>query len=101
MSTAFGGNDEIVNSAAVYTELNVGTTAVEVRVGGANLKGRQLVHMLPKDNEVYWGYDNTVTITTGTRVFKNQLVTIPIGDELSIWLIANGPDKKVNIAELA
>lgn len=100
---SFGGGDQfdVLNGAAVYSELTVGTTAVEVKVGGSVLAQRRMVHITPKENSVYWGYDSGVTTTTGTRVWKDQTVFLPVGPDITVYLIANGAGKAVNIAELA
>lgn len=101
MGSGSGKNDEIVNKQGVYAELTVGTTAVAVRVGGSNLEDRQLITMRAKRNSVYWGYDSSVTTTTGTRLFKDELVIMPIGEEIDVYLIANGNNRDVSIGELA
>jgi len=92
---------DICNTSGVYKELIVGLTPVELKVGPAPLANRKYITMQPKDKKIYWGYDNTVTATSGTQVFKNQLIMLPIGGNVSVWLIADGPDKKVSIGELS
>lgn len=100
---SFGGGDrfDVLNGDAVYGEITVGTTAVEVKVGGSPLADRRMVHITPKDNQVFWGYDSSVTTSTGTRVWKEQTVFLPVGPDISIYLIANDAGKTVSIAELA
>lgn len=89
------------NETGLYSELTVGTTAVEVKVGASALENRKVVHMLAKDNSIYWGYDSSVTTTTGTRIFKNQFIPLPAGDNISVWVIADAANKKLSIGELA
>jgi len=93
--------DDGIITGAVYTELTVGVAAVELKVGGSALADRVAVTMQPKDNNIYWGYDNTVTSTTGTQIFKNQFLMLPIGEDQAVWLIADGAGKKVVVSELA
>jgi hypothetical protein len=88
-----------INDSGVQAELTVGTSAVAVRVGGSNLATRKVVTAMPKDNSVYWGYTNLVTTTTGTRIFKNQMVVWDIGPDLDIYLIADAAGKAVSISE--
>lgn len=99
---SFGGKDQFdtLDREAKYAELTVGTTPVELKVGGSRLEFRGLVTMHAKDNAVYWGYDASVTTTTGTRLYKGQTVFLPLGD-VALYLVADGVDKKVNIGELA
>jgi len=89
------------NNGGVHGELTVGTSAVELKVGALVLPLRKYITMTAKDNEVYWGYDNTVTTTTGTRLFKNALMVLPIGAGTTVFFIANVAGRKVNIGELA
>lgn len=100
---SFGGGDRFdsLNDSAVYGTLSVGTTAVEVKVGGSPLTNRKMVHMLAEDNQIYWGYDASVTTSNGTRIYKNQFVELPIGPDISIYVIANGAGRSMRIAEIA
>jgi len=88
-----------VNTSAVYDEITIGTTPVPLRVGAANLDERKFCHITPKDNSIYWGYSNSVTTTTGTRIFKNTTVFFKFGPDVTIWLEANAANKKANIGE--
>ena len=89
------------NEEAVYGTLTVGTTAVEVKVGASPLDRRKLVTIQPMDNAVYWGYDSSVTTSTGTRVFKDQYLPLQVGPDITVFLIANAAGKDVRIGELA
>ena len=89
------------NEDAKYGTLTVGLTAVELKVGGAPLLNRKVVTMQPQDNKIYYGFDNTVTVATGTRVFKNQFLPLPCGPDITVYLIADGAGKDVRIGELA
>lgn len=90
---------DAINVSAVYSEITVGTTAVELKVGGTPLAVRKMAHATPKDKEVYWGYDNSVTTVTGTRLFKNTTAYFKFGPNVHIWLIAATDGNKVNIGE--
>lgn len=100
----FGFNPDrldVLGKGAAYGSITVGTIAVELKVGASPLDGRQAVHMMAMDNAVYWGYDSSVTVSTGTRLYKGQFILLPIGDGVSVYLIANGAGKDVRIGELA
>jgi hypothetical protein len=92
---------DVLDSVGLYAELTVGTTPVELKVGGTALVDRQAVTMRPKDNAIYWGYDSSVTTTTGTRIYKDEFLMLPIGDNISVYLIANDAGKLVSIGELS
>ncbi len=91
--------DDVARISGVYTELTVGTSAVELKVGATMLTDRKYVVIRPKDSSVYYGYNNSVTTTTGTEVFRGEFLMLPIG--VPVWLIASGAGKKVSIGELS
>jgi len=92
---------DVLNGEGVNGALTVGLTAVELKVGASVLNNRQSVTMQARDNNIYWGYSNAVTTSNGTQLFKNQFLLLPIGAEVSVWLIADGAGKEVRIGELA
>lgn len=100
-STAGADSFDNLNSSAVYGTLTVGTSPVEVKVGGSPLTKRKMVHIEAKDNSIYWGYSNSVTTSNGTRIFKDQTVFLPVGPDITIYLVADGASKSARIAELA
>lgn len=91
--------DDVARTAAVYGELTVGTSPVELKVGVSALANRKYITMRPKDSGIYFGYNNSVTITSGTKLFKDEFLILPIG--VSVWLIADASNKKISIGELS
>ena len=80
--------------------INIGTTTIELKVGSNKLPNRKIISIQPKGKKVFFGYDSSVTIATGTQVFKNQTLFIPIGADQSIWLISdNSSGVDVRITE--
>jgi hypothetical protein len=91
---------DILNSSGTQGALVVGTTAVEVKVGASRLEGRKEVTLLNNSNTtIYWGYTNAVTVSTGTAILKNQMVTWSCGDNLSIYVIAGSAGNNCRITE--
>lgn len=90
-------SDDTARVSGVYSELTVNTSAVEAKVGGSKLSNRKYLSLRPKDNGIYYGFDNSVTTTTGTVLFKDELMILPYG--ISVWLIASGSGKKISIGE--
>lgn len=91
---------DIVNVSGVFGTLTVGTSAVQLKVGGSNLTNRISVTLYnTSGNTVYWGYANTVTTSNGTPILKEQLASWAIGDQVSIWLIAGSAGNIVRITE--
>ena len=92
---------DILDGAATYANIVVGTTAVELKVGGSALANRKMITIQVRDNQVFWGYDNSVTTGTGTRAFRNQTITLPVGPNRSVWLIGDAAGRNVRIGELS
>jgi len=92
---------DVLNSDGNQASLTVGTSAVELKVGASPMDLRQAVTMQPKDTGVFWGYTSGVTTSTGTELFKDQFLMLPIGPEVSVYLVATGSGKEVRIGELA
>jgi len=99
---SINGSDREDGKAEIgaYGELTVGATAVEAKVGGSALAGRTYISVMPKDNSIYYGFDASVTTTTGTRIFKNQLLILPLDAALPLYLIADAAGKKVSVTEM-
>jgi hypothetical protein len=80
--------------------LTVGTSAVEVKVGGSPLSNRKLVTLYNNSNTtIYWGFTSGVTTSTGTPIFKNQLYTWIAGSSQSIYVIAGSAGNNTRITE--
>ncbi len=89
----------LIKSGGVYSDLTVGTSAVEVKVGGSRLSGRRVVTILPIGSTVYWGWNCSVTTATGTPIYKKQLIVFEVDDTGPICLIAASGSNSVRITE--
>lgn len=85
---------------AVYKNLSV-STATEVRVGATPLQERKLVTVQPIDGDVYFGYDNSVTTSTGTLIYQGTVYPIEVSDKLPVYVIAATGTVDVRITEVA
>jgi hypothetical protein len=83
--------------------LTLANTAYEVKIGGSPLTNRSIVTVMPTDGDMYWGYDNTVTNTTGTPLFKNQFITFELdrSNTAKIFLYSTMATKNARITESA
>ena len=99
------GNDEtsiadLVNGEGVQSALVVGTSAVEIKVGTFPLANRKLVTLFNNSNStLYWGYTNSVTISTGTPIFKNQFSSWTVGEDRPLYIIAGNANNDTRITE--
>lgn len=81
--------------------LSVTTTPIELKVGAQVLSKRKVVTIQPLDDDVYFGYSNTVTSSTGTKVFEGQFFPLEAGDQLGVWLVAASGTVDVRITEVS
>ncbi len=54
-----------------------------------------------QDKDIYFGFDNTVTTSTGVKIFKDQIVMIPLGENTDIYFIATGAGKELRFTEVS
>ena len=90
-----------LDGPGVQGALTVTDTAQELKVGASPLDQRAVVTIQPLDGDVYFGYDNSVTSLTGTKVYKGQYFPLEAGDSLSVYLVAETGDSiDVRITEV-
>lgn len=94
------GNILLLDGPALYTSISVTTTPQEVKVGGSALQERQLISIQPIDGDIYYGYDNSVSSTTGTLIKKGQWFPQEAGEDLSVWVVAASGTVDVRITEV-
>jgi hypothetical protein len=76
-------------------------TQYEAKVGISRLSNRKSLVITALD-DMYWGFSNTVTVATGTPLFKNQQIVFAINPDSStfqVWLVASGANKSARITE--
>jgi hypothetical protein len=81
--------------------LSTANTAYEAKVGGSRLALRKTLMVTALD-DMYWGFSNAVTTSTGTPLFKNQQLTFSIDPNAStfqVWLVAGANSKNARIVE--
>lgn len=92
---------DTLNNGGVNINLTVGTTATELKVGGARLVNRKMILIQPLNNGVFFGYSSAVTAANGMTAFNNQTIMLPVGENTQVWLIATAAGKDVRIGEIA
>ena len=93
---------DVINGPGLETVISVTSTPIEVKVGASKLTNRKLVTVFNDGTAtVYWGYNNTITASTGTHIFKNQLQSWDATEGASIWLVAASGSHSCRITESA
>jgi hypothetical protein len=88
---------DTLNNGGLDTVLTVGTTPVELKVGGSRKTSRKYVVFMPLDTGFKFGFSNT---TQSIPVFKSQLVLIPVGENTEVWFVNTSTNKQIAIGEL-
>ena len=91
----------ILDGGGSEAELTVGTTAILGNVTGTNRILRKMVIFQPKDKDIYWGYNNTVTTSSGIKTFKDQVIILELGPNTDLYFIATGAGKQIRIQVLS
>lgn len=90
-----------VDGPAVNDGVTVTDTPQELKVDTVVLDGRKVVMIQAIDGDVYWGFDNTVSASSGFKIFRTQLIFLEAGDKLPIWIVAEtGETVDARIGEL-
>lgn len=86
--------------SGTYGAINVGTSPIEAKVGASRLSGRKILTVYNNSNkDIYWGFNNSVTTSTGTKLFSKQLMFIEASDSLGLFLIADSANNDIRITE--
>ena len=93
---------DISNNGGLQGSITVGTSAIQAMVGVSPLSSRKnLTVFNNSSSDIYWGYTNAVTTSTGTPLFKNQLIDFQVGPSTTVWLIAGSAGNNVRVTENA
>jgi hypothetical protein len=91
-----------LDGPALYSAISVTDVPQEVRVGGSVLDERKIITLQPTDGVIYYGYSNAVSSSSGTKVFKGQLIHIEASHSLPVWVVASaGQTINTRITEVA
>lgn len=80
--------------------LTTGGTSYEAKVGGSRLANRKSLIITALD-DMYWGYDSSVTTSNGIPLYKNQQIIFAVDSDstFQVWLVASGSSKLARVAE--
>lgn len=94
---------DVVESSIIHGLLTVGTTAVEVKVGGSRVETRQIVVIYneSKNRNMYWGGAGVTNSgsTRGIPILPEQTVSLPAGD-LAIYIVGQEAAMTAIISEI-
>lgn len=89
-----------LNGPALNGSLSVTTVAQELKVNASPLEDRKVVTIQPLDGDVYFGYDNSVTSSTGTLVYQGQYFPLEATEQLNVFIVSETGTVDVRITEV-
>lgn len=97
------GATDTFNISATYGAVTVtGSATLICSNGSSNLSGRKILTIYNNSSTnatLYWGYDNSVTTSTGTLLAAGQSISISVGDAISVYAIAASGSHNVRVTE--
>lgn len=95
--------NEGLKNGGVQGVLSIPTanTAVEAKVGASRLANRVFLQITPNQNGLFYGFDNTVTVSTGTPIGNGQPIAFSVDPDstFQIWLVSANNSKTAQILE--
>jgi len=93
-----------IDDVFLQSNLNVSTTAVELKVGASPDESRQVLRIYNKGDEtIYLGPENTVTSSganQGEPLFKDQWIQFTIPPFLTVYAITDSGTSTVLVQEI-
>lgn len=91
---------DVLNVSFQYRAQSITTSAAEALGGATILANRKLLHITPTNGTIYWGYNSSVTTTTGSPLFPNNTLWLSVTDNVHVYIIA-GTTVDSRIGELS
>jgi hypothetical protein len=97
LSTSDGLRNGGVQGSLTLTTAN---TTYEAKVDASRLTNRKSL-VITANDDMFWGYDNTVTTSTGQKLAKDQQIAFAVDPDstFQIWLVAAANSKTARVAE--
>jgi hypothetical protein len=88
-----------ISSGGIYGALTMTTagTTYEAKVGASSLSSRKLLTILPTSADIYWGYSNAVTTSTGTKIPKDITMSLDINKQSTVTIFLVSASNSVNV----
>lgn len=92
-----------LKSGGVQGQVSVPTVnvPVEAKVGASRLTNRKFLQITANNTGLFYGFDNTVTTTSGTPIANNASVSFSIDSDstFQVWVVGNGNGKSIQVLE--
>lgn len=97
-----GQFNDVLDSSYVSGNITVGTSEIlAAAVGGVNLILRQELLIFNRSSAIIYFGPTGVTTATGIPVGPNEVLNLPYGQSISVYLIAGTAGNTVTVQEMA
>lgn len=94
-----GEFNDVNNENYVSGPISATSVAVEAKVGANRLSGREVITLTNKGPKTIYYGPTGVTPTTGDPLFKDQYVSLPMGDQVAVFVVTSGADTATVIVQ--
>jgi hypothetical protein len=95
-----GQFDDVDNSSYSAGSATITTSQSELKVGVSRLSGRQTLMIQNNGSQTIYIGPSGVTSATGIPLFKNQFISMPIGDSIAVYAITSSSTSSIVIQEV-
>jgi hypothetical protein len=95
-----GQFNDVDNASYVAGSLTITTSQLELKVGASKLDGRQVIMIQNTGNQTIYLGPTGVTTSTGIPLSKNQFISMPIGDSVSVFAITGNLTSTIVVQEV-
>lgn len=89
------------NVSFIAANKNVSTTESLASVGGSNLSNRKTLVIFNRGGQTIYYGPSGVTDLTGIAIEKDELISLPFGEAINVYLITKTGTSTVTIQELS
>ena len=90
---------DAVTHSGTQGAMTITSTAQPVRVGATNAERKVVTVYNNSTTAIYWGWDSTVTSTTGTPIEGKDLMVFNVNKNIDVYLVAASGSINVRITE--
>jgi len=92
---------DVLQTSYIAATLNVTTSQVHLKVGASPLTARETLIIYNRGSQAIFVGPSGVNSTTGIRLTTNQMLTLNVGEAISVFAVTNSGNADVTVQELA
>ena len=92
---------DVLEDSYLQGVVTVSTTETQAKVGASNLEGRELLRIVNKSSVTIYIGPTGVTTTNGEPLLKNQVIEMPVGSGIDVYMIVSSGTADIIVQEFA